>query len=301
MERIIDDFSNRAPELQLSEVLESVKKGFDARKRDLDENISALEKKRKHPQIFEREISKIQRHLEEYHLSLRKHAEIVEKQYTGRHASYSGSLDEITIQAQNEIDGASAFPRVRKAISDYYDEMTSFADTVVAAIRADFEDEMKRLGDKFKFMHDITVPTIDVRGIEAKTKKVALRTVKVERSPSGFWETLRSWFGVDFFTKKEKYDDVAHLKQFKREIRTALDERKNEFVNLVRNLIRLIASDFGSALKARIEARDKELEAIKTTKEANEEIQEKIVETKKRREEITKPQARVSDMLANLP
>lgn len=304
MERIINDFSDRAPELQFSEVLESVKKGFDARKRDLDENISVLEKKRKHPQIFEREISKIQRHLEDYRLSLQKHAENVKKQYTGRHASYSGSLDEITIQAQNEIDSASARPRVRKAISDYYDEMTSFADTVVAAIRADFEDEMKRLGDEFKSMHDISVPMVDVGGIEAKTKKVARRTVEVERSPSGFWENLLNIVTLGFarFTEeKAETDEVAHLKQFKSAIRTVVYDTKNKFMDLVRNLIDRIASDFGSALKARIDARDKELEAIKTTKEANEAIQEKIVETKKRREEITEPQARVSDMLANLP
>ena len=303
MERIIDDFSNRAPELQLSEVLESVKEGFDARKRDLDENISALEKKRKHPQIFEREISKIQRHLKDYRLSLQKHAEMLRSKYTGLHASYRGSLGEITIQAQNEIDSASALSRVRKSIDDYHDEMTWFTDTVVAAIRADFEDEMKRLGDKFKSMHGITAPTIDVRGIEAKTKKVARRTVEVERSPSGFWENLLNivTLGLAEFTdEKTEYDGVAHLKEFKTAIHAAVEDNKL-FMDRVRELIDSIASDFESALKARIDARDKELEAIKTTKEANEAIQEKIVETRRRREEITEPQAEVSDMLANLP
>ena len=195
--------------------------------------------------------------------------------------------------------------------------MTSFADTVVAAIRADFEDEMKRLGDKFKSMHDITVPMVDVRGIEAKTKEFSRRTVEVERSPSGFWENLLNMLSrgvivgpvvgvfsarfARFTEEKTEYDEVEHLKQFKDAIHKAVDDTKNIFMDLVRNLIDRIASDFGSALKARIDARDKELEAFKTTKEANEAIQEKIVETKKRREEITEPQARVSDMLANLP
>ena len=304
MERIIDDFSNQAPELLLSDILESVKIGFDEQKRDLDENISALEKKRKHPQTFEREISKIQCHLKEYQLSLLQHADNVEKQYTGRHASDKGSLDEITNRHCNDINAASAFPRARKAISDYHHEMKSFADKIVAAIRANFENEMKRLGEKFKAMHDITVPTVDVRGIEDETKESAFRTVEMEREPSGFWENVWNVFtlGLATFTdEKEEYDEVGHLKYFTTTIRIAVEENSAEFWKRVPNLIGLIASDFESALEARIDARHKELEAIKTAKETNEEIRERIVETKKRKEEITEPKARVSELLANLP
>ena len=304
MERIIDDFSKQAPELQLSEICESVKIGFDEQKRDLDENISALEKKWKYPQKFEREISKIQCLLAEYQSSLLKHADNVRKQYTGRHASYIESLDEITNRHLNDINSASAFPRARKAIFDYHAEMTSFTDEIAAAIRAKFENEMKRLGGEFKAAYDITVPTVDVWGIEAETKEAAFRTVEVERGPSGFWEKAWNLFTLGFATftdEEEKYEEIAHLKHFKTAIRSDVNEKKDEFVQLVRYFINRIAPDFGSALKARIDARDKELEAIKTRKEANEAIQEKIVETKKRREEITEPQARVSDLLANLP
>ena len=222
MERIIDDFSNQAPELLLSDILESVKIGFDEQKRDLDENISALEKKRKHPQTFEREISKIQCHLKKYQASLLQH-----------------------------------------------------------------------------------VPTVDVRGIEDETKESAFRTVEREREPSGFWENVWNVFtlGLATFTdEKEEYDEVAHLEDFTTNIRIAVKENSAEFWNeRVPNLIGLIASDFESALEARIDARDKELEAIKTAKETNEEIQERIVETKKRKEEITEPKARVSELLSNLP
>ena len=56
-----------------------------------------------------------------------------------------------------------------------------------------------------------------------------------------------------------------------------------EFEKLVGILINNIASDFGSALKARIDARNKELEDIKTKKETNEEVLEKIEEKKRKK------------------
>ena len=305
MERIIEEFSNRAPELQLSELLGSVKSGYSSQNRDLDEYISVLERKWKHPQIFESEISKIQSLLKDYYLSMRKYAvKNVPGQHTGLQASYRESLEKITTNYRNEVNRASGLDSVRKCLSDYHDEMVSFADTIGARIRSEFENEMNRLGEKFKAEHDITVPVIDVSGIEAKTRVGAYRTVKEERNPDGFWEWILKIYTLGFkkyYEEEKVYNADKHLSLCKTEIDTAIQEKKEEFYAEVRSLIETIASDFGSALKARIGARNKELEDLKTKKETNEGVLEKIEEAKQKKKDITAELARVSDGLANLP
>ena len=73
MERIIAEFSNWAPDLNLLDLLTSVRSGYKAQNRDLGENLSVWKEKREHPQTFESEISKIQNLLEDYQ-TLNEHA-----------------------------------------------------------------------------------------------------------------------------------------------------------------------------------------------------------------------------------
>ena len=60
MERLIDDFSSRAPWIQLSGLLDSVKSGYDNQTAHYEQNLAAWEKKKKSPQTFEDEIRRFQ-------------------------------------------------------------------------------------------------------------------------------------------------------------------------------------------------------------------------------------------------
>ena len=284
MEQIIDEFSNRAPDLQLLDLLKSVKIGYEGQDRDLGENLSAWKEKRKHPQTFESEISKIQNLLKDYLSSMNTHAAKVTIKFTGRHASHRRSLQQTATKHDDQISHASDRGTVRKALADFHDEMTSFADKIGAQIKSEFENELRRFETKFKTEHDITVPTIDVSDIAAKTGDKAYRTVRIERGPK----------------EKSQYDSGLHLSIIKTEARAAVDDRKDEFDALVRSLIKNIEPDFTSPLKTRIAARNEELEKIKTAKDTNEEILANIAEAERKKKDIAFELTQVSNMWGDL-
>ena len=73
-----------------------------------------------------------------------------------------------------------------------------------------------------------------------------------------------------------------------------------EFEKLVRILIDSIASDFGSTLKTRIDALNRELGDIKQKKETNKEILENINEASQKKKDISVELDQIHDFLANL-
>ena len=302
MERIIDDISKRAPELQLAEILESVKKGYEERNRELDKNISMLGMT-KHPQFFESEISKVQDLLKSYELSMNTHAERVTKQFTGRQASFRKDLEKITTNYKEKVSQASSLDSGKKALIDFQDEMRSFADKIGEQIKSEFESNMKQLGEEFKEKHDITVPTVDISGIEAKAKGRAYHTVDVERSPKGVWEWTQKIITLGnkkFYERKRRYSQDRHLSAYKSAARSAVEKQKGEFNKLVRSLIDNVAPAFRSALKKRIDKRNIELDDIKTNKEDNERTLKNIAEAKQEKKDNAGRLSQVSDMLVDL-
>lgn len=303
MERIIDGISKRAPELQLAELLETVKKGYEGQNRDLDEKISALEKKKKSPQMFEGEISQIQDLLERYKNSMQTHTENVIRQFTGLQASYRKDLEEITINYKKKISQASSLDSGKKTLIDFHDEMGSLADEIGGQIKSEFESKMKQLGEEFKAKHDITVPTVDFLGIEAEAKRRAYHTVKVPRSPKGVWEwTLKviTFGNKEFYKGKREYSQGRHLSAYRSAACMAVSEKKDEFNELVRNFIANVTSAFRSALQQRINKRNDELEDIKTKKETNEGMLRNIAEAKQKKRDNAEGLSWVSDMLGDI-
>ena len=215
MERVIDEFSARAPWIQLSDLLDTVKRGYDNQIIRHEQNLDVLQKKRKRPQTFENEISEIQKRLGDYQKLMNEFAEDVKRKFLGRNTSSQKSLKQIEAKYKSQIEGASMLDAVKKAHADFHDEMCSFSDDLGLQIKAQFEDELTRLKTQFKTKHNITVPTVDISGIEVKAKAGAYRKVKVPRSPKGFWERTQAIFTLGrkkFWDEKKVYDLRSRLK-----------------------------------------------------------------------------------------
>ena len=286
MERVIDEFSARAPWIQLSDLLDTVKHGYDNQITRHEQNLAALKKKRERPQTFENEISEIQSRLNEYQHSMNKFAEDVTSKFTGRNASYKRSLKKIEDDHLNHINSASTSNVVKKALADFHDNMRSFGNDVGTQIKSRFEDKLTRLKTEFKTKHNITVPSVDISGIEAKAEDRAYRKVKVPRSPKGFWERTQKILTLGrkkFWEEKEMYDSSRHLSEFKKLICTAVEDLARKFPGIVSSLIENFTTDFRSSLKPLIESRNKELEDIKTRRATNEEILADIASAEKKK------------------
>ena len=305
MERIIEKFSDQeAPRLQLSELLTTVKHGYDTQATNLQQNLDLWAREREHPQTFENEISEIQDRLDEYELSMNGFVEDdINPVFTGRKASYRSSIERIRDNYSKQITSAAANDAVKRVLANFHDAMSAFADEKESEIRSLFEDELRRLGGKFKSEYSITVPTSDISGIIVKAREAAYRERKVSRKPKGFWEWTKKvlTLGMAEFTQKQSvYDSQAHLSEFRRLACLVVDEHKENFPGLVSSLIENFTTNFQSSLKSLIASRKKELEKIKTDQATNEELLAGIAAAEQKKKDIAAEVTWLSDMLGDL-
>ena len=312
MERLIDDFSSRAPWLQLSYLLRSVKSGYDNQTAEYEQNLDAWEKKRKYPQTFENEISKIQSLLDEYQHAMNHFGEQVKQDFTGKKDSeapkaskvlYSENLKQIRDEHFNQLRNAASLDTAKRALENFYNAIGSLGADVTAKIKTRFEEELKRLGREFKAKHRITVPTTDTSTIELKTREKAYDKYDVPRSPKGAWEwTQRIFtFGLKKFTEKEeRYNESKHLSNFQSEAIKIIRETSGAFPNLVSSLVSDYEKSFKSALKTLIDSRKRMLEDIKKSKAENDEILENIKGAERKKKDIAAQATRINDMLGDI-
>lgn len=180
MEQAIEEFSAQAPELQLSELLLAVRRGYENQLAAHEQNIDLLGKKRKHPQTFENEISEHQRLLKEYQRELNEFTEIIHRKHTGVNAENRTELQHLKSVYESTAGKAPSEDVVRKALIDFNDECGRLVDQVAGTIRNSFTDKLKNLGADFKAKHGVTLPTVDVAGIAEQAKQDAYRTVRVK-------------------------------------------------------------------------------------------------------------------------
>ena len=305
MERIIGKFSDQeARRFQLSELLTTVKNGYNTQATNLQQNLDLWAKKRKHPQTFENEISEIQGRLEEYQHSMNAFVEKgIDRIFTGRSASYRSSIERIRDGHIEQIMSVATDDAVKRVLTNFHDAMSAFADEKESEIRSLFEDELRRLGGKFKAEYSITVPTVDISGIAAKAREGAYRERQVSRKPKGFWEWAKKilTLGMAEFTQKQSvYDSQARLSEFKKRACRIVEEHKEKFPDLVSSLIKNFRTNFRSSLKSLIASRNKELEKIKTDQATNEELLADIAAAEQKKKVIATEVTRINDMLGDL-
>ncbi len=304
MERLIDAFSSRAPLIQLSDLLDSVKSGYDNQTAQYEQNLDAWEKKRKRPQTFKSEISKIQNLLDRYRESKNTFVEEeVRQKFTGKESSHNEKLKQVEDEHLNQLRSAESLDAARKELENFYNATCSLGDEVAAEIRTLFEEELNRLGEEFKAKHHITVPTIDIPSIDNKAKQEAYDKYDVPRDPRGAWEWTQKIFTLglrEFTEKKDRYSNRKHLSNFKSEARKRIVEKSQAFPNLVSSLVDNYEKSFRSDLDTLIDLRIKALEEIKKSEAENDEIWGNIKRTRQKKKDIATEAARINDMLGDL-
>lgn len=306
IERSIDEFSDRAPRLQLTELLDSVQSGYRNQANIHDQNLDAWKKKRKSPQTFEQDISRIQKLLDDSLLSVEVFSENVKKEHTGLNTSYQEQLGRIKSRCLKGIESAvsaSSLDTARKALTDFQDAIRSLGDDITKQIRDEFEVEMKRLEGKFKAEHSITIPTVDIAGLVAKVKKTSYREIDVPRSPKGAWEWIQKILSLgrkEFKEKKTVYDAKMHVSGLDLPARRAVDKLSGEFPGLVGKLIDNFVNIFRKDMGTLIAERKEMLEEIKTRKVDNEEIMKNIAAATQKKKDIDAQMAQIDDMLGEL-
>lgn len=303
MERTIDEFSARAPELQLAELLSAVKRGYENQITAHEQNIDLLKKKKKHRQTFENELNEIRRLLSMYKLSMHEFVERMTAEYVGTNAKYRPGLEQLKSEQQRAVQAATDGNMVRKVLADFHDANSTFIDEVAREVRDKFKNELARLGDQFKSEHSINVPTVDIDGIEAKAKDTAYRGAKVPRDPSGFWEWTGTILSLGIWSptsSTQTLDSVAYLDNFKSGASSVVESMVDHDYKLISDLLGNFTAEFKRALQSLIDGREKALEELLEKKATNDEILADIASAENRKEEISAQVSHATEMLENL-
>ena len=300
----IDSFSMQAPNLQLGEILQSLRDGYAQQEKLYNDKIGLLETKKRDPQEFENEINRINNALEEYKLSLNNTKEDITQKYTGKHTEWEKKIEELEEKYKEQIDKCTDIETLRKSLTDGRNEIIAIIDEFSKALTTELKNKLTEIGESFKEKKKITVLKIDLESIENETIKQAFKIEDVyEWRKEPLWKFWK-WFDRDYKVKvgeKKVLDKEEYLKLFK----TTCDTKFKKFINdelrqksnsLLENYLNLFSDSFNNAIKNRQEA----LENVRKKKESNEELIAQISDLRKKKELLPQETQRINAVLEDL-
>ncbi len=271
----INEFSMKAPNLQLQEILESIKRGYEDQHNQYKEKVELLGKKKSNPQEFEAEINRINTALEKYKLSLYETEENLTSNYTGNHSKWNENIEELKKKYSELIEKSDSFDLARKNLTDAFYAIEDLINGFSSALTIQLSEMLEDAGKAFKEEHKITVPKVDLKSIEEKTKKKAYHTEEKfewqKHSIVKFWK----WGNRKHKVKtgeKEVYDKIKHLRLFRDQCNEKFSSFVNELLPKSKEVLKLHLKSFSKKMIAAIEERQEALQDEKEKKQSNDEI-----------------------------
>ena len=163
----IDQFSMQAPNLQLGEILQSLRDGYAQQDKEYNAKVELLESKKRDPQGFENEINRIKSALEEYKLLLNHTTEEIEQGYNqAQQAGWSTKINELKVKYEEQITKCTDIETVRKSFTDGHNEIIAFIGQFSTSLTNELKAKLTKIGESFKEDKKITLPKIDLAAIE---------------------------------------------------------------------------------------------------------------------------------------
>jgi len=277
----IDEFSMKAPNLQLQEILEKIKSGYEEQENQYTESAERLKTKKRNPQEFEQEITRINDALEKYKLLTKQTREDLKANYSGRHSSWQKDIDTLKVKYPELITNSDGIEKARKYASDALNAVQNKVDAFSRELTQRLRDSLEQTGKEFKKEHRISIPKVDLNALEEKAKKNAYK-----KEDTGYWDKEPLWkfwkwgnrkFWVSTGTK-DVFDNEKHLAEYKTKCNEEFYKIVNDLPNKSKEVLDLYLELFSKEMDTVIDDRQKALEAEKKKKQSNEQI---IMEIKK--------------------
>jgi len=306
----IDLFSMQAPNLQLGEILQSLRDGYAQQEEEYNAKVELLESKKRDPQEFENEINRINSALEEYKLLLNSTKEDITRNYTGKHAEWQTKINELKVKYPEQITKCTDIETVRKSLTDGHNEIIAIIDQFSTSLTNELKAKLTKIGESFKEDKKITLPKIDLKSIESETKKQAFRVEEeYEDRVESVWDDW-NWLKLKWTKssrtyrvktgEKQVYDKEEHLKSFK----TTCNEQFYELINGLpqqsKNLLDTYLKLFSNSVNKAINDRQAALQNELKKKESNEELIAQISDLRKKKELLPQETQRINAVLEDL-
>lgn len=303
----IDEFSMKAPNLQLQEILEQIKAGYAEQEIQYAENADLLEKKKRNPQRFEEEINRINEALEKYKLLTKQTREDIKVNYSGRHSSWQQDIDVLKVKYPELITGSDSIESIRKNTADGLNAVQEKVDAFSKELTQKLRNTLEKTDKAFSADYKISIPKVDLKAFEQKAKESAWHEEDVyEDREVDRWDILTLGIArifrdsrVKTGTKKE-FDNEKFLGEYKtkcnEEFYKIVNDLPNKSKEVLNNYLDLFEKEMGSVIGDRQHALEKE----KGKKQSNAEIISEIDALKRKKKAIQSEKLRCSEMLEDL-
>lgn len=299
----IDEFSMKAPSIQLQEILEKIKSGYEKQEELINENIKNLEIQKKDPQKFEQELDRIQKALEKYKLLTRATQEDLNSNYSGRHSSWQQDIDILKVKYPELITGSDSVESVRKHTVDAMNAIQSKVDDFSKELTNRLENALIKAGKSFNKEHQISIPKVDLAALEEKANKLAYKEIdKNEIHLERRWYTLwlKKHETVRCVGKEKVFDNEKFLSEYKTECNKKFYDIVNDLPNKSKIVLELYLDNFRKEMDSIIESRQNALDKEKSKKRSNNEIIEDIKALSKKKEHIHPELKRCNEILGDM-
>lgn len=299
----IDEFSMEAPNLQLQEILEKIKAGYEELENQYTEKAERLEKKKRNPQEFEEEIYRINEALEKYKLLTKQTTEDLKSNYSGRDSSWQKDIDALKIEYPELITGSDSIESARKHTQDALNAVQEKVDGFSRELTLRLGKILEETGKAFKEEHQISIPKVDLKALEQKAKK---RAYKEEDQYENYYE--RHWYTLWLFKIKHRrcigtkkvFDDEKFLGEYKTKCNEEFYNIVNDLPNKSKEMLDLYLELFSKEMDSVIDGRQKALEAEKEKKQSNELIISEINELGIKKNDIQPHKKRCIEVLEDI-
>ncbi len=303
----IDDFSTKAPMLQLEEIIIIIKNGYNTLYEQYKGNINLLNIKQRNPQEFEQEILRILKALSEYQNLLLVTNNEIEQKYEGRDSIIYNEIERLKLIYPEKITHSKNIEDARKNLTNANNEIDKFLKNFSADIKAEFSNKFEEIGREFKAKYKITLPKVDFSSIENEAKKNAYKNKDIfDEREADFWDFLT--FGITrifrdnrIFNRTERvYDALKHLDAYRNGCNRKFYAITNNLVEISKQFIKQFLVNFDNEINKVIDVRKEELENERTKKQTNQEIIDEIENIKSKKKEIEPQITRITELKENL-
>ncbi|MDR3503936.1 MAG: dynamin family protein [Legionella sp.] len=299
----INEFSMKAPNLQLQEILEKIKEGYEEQENHYTEKAERLEKKKRNPQEFEEEINRINEALEKYKLSTRETKEDLKSNYSGRHSTWQQDIDELKVRHPELITGSNSVESARKYTVDALNAVQDKVDNFSRELTQKLGEVLEKTGNTFKEEHQISIPKVDLEALEEKAKRNAYR-----EESTGYWDKEPLWkiwklFNRDVFVltgTKKVFDDKKFLGDYKTKCNVEFYKIVNDLPNKSKEVLDLYLDLFSKEVDSVIHERQKALKKEQEEKQTNQEMIAEIKELGRKKKAIRDQKARCIEVLVDI-
>ncbi len=299
----IDEFSMKASTLQLQEILEKIKAGYEEQENQYTEKAESLEKKKRNPQEFEEEINRINEALEKYKRLTKQTKENLKSNYSGRHSSWQKDIDALKAEYPELITGSNSIERARKHTLDALNAVQLKVNVFSTELTQRLGEALVESGKTFKAEHQISIPKVDLKALEEKAKESAYKEEsQYETYCERHWYTL--WLVKTTHTRcagtKKVFDDGMFLAGYKTKCNEEFYAIVNNLPKKSKEVLDLYLELFSKEMDCVIDGRQKALEAEKENKQSNEKMIAEIKDMVRKKKDIRPEKSRCIEVMEDI-